>query len=94
MNERQSFHHSQSKVFCRNFLGLWQLIYWKIHVIYRRRIAFLRGKENQYTKKKTESYVSSGFGNGISRGWEQKDRQLEDLPQPDLAVYLKDFFCR
>ena len=33
---------------------------------------FLEGEENQNTKIKTESYVFSGLGNGISRGWEQK----------------------
>ena len=31
---------------------------------------FLEGEENQYTKRKTESYVFSGFGAGMSRGWE------------------------
>ena len=31
---------------------------------------FLEGEENQYTKRKTESYVFSGFGVGMSRGWE------------------------
>ena len=25
---------------------------------------------------------------------ENENRQLEDLPPADLAVYLKDFFCR
>ena len=29
---------------------------------------FVKGKENQNTKRKTESYVINGFGNGISRG--------------------------
>ena len=33
---------------------------------------FLEGKENQNTERKTESYVFSGFGDGISRGWERK----------------------
>ena len=33
---------------------------------------FLEGKENQYTKRKTESCVFSGFGNGISYGRERK----------------------
>ena len=33
---------------------------------------FLEGEENQYTKRKTESYVFSGFGVGMSRGWEWK----------------------
>ena len=33
---------------------------------------FLEGKENQTKKRKTESFVFSGFGNCISRGWERK----------------------
>ena len=32
----------------------------------------LEGEENQTTKRKTESYVFLGFGNGISRSWERK----------------------
>ena len=32
---------------------------------------FLEGEENKYTKR-TESYVFSDFGNGVSRGWERK----------------------
>ena len=31
---------------------------------------FQEGEENQYTKRKTESYVFSGFGVSISLGWE------------------------
>ena len=31
---------------------------------------FLEGEKNQYTKRKTESYVFRGFGVGISFGWE------------------------
>ena len=36
-NERQSPHHSQSKVVtvCRNFFGLWLLKHWKIRIAYR-----------------------------------------------------------
>ena len=33
---------------------------------------FLKEKENQYAKRKAESYVFSGFNNSISRGWERK----------------------
>ena len=33
---------------------------------------FLEGEENQNTERKTKSCVFSGFGNGISRGSEQK----------------------
>ena len=32
----------------------------------------LEGEENQYTERKTESYVFSGFGVSISLGWEWK----------------------
>ena len=37
LNERQSPHHSQSKVVtvCRNFFGLWLLKHWKIRIAYR-----------------------------------------------------------
>ena len=33
---------------------------------------FLKGEENQYTERKTESYVFSGFSVSISLGWEWK----------------------
>ena len=33
---------------------------------------FLEGEENQYIKRKTESYLFSGFGGSISLGWEWK----------------------
>ena len=33
---------------------------------------FLEEGENQNTKRRTESYVFSGFGDGNSRGWEWK----------------------
>ena len=33
---------------------------------------FLKGEENQVNKRKTESYAFSGFGNGISCGWERQ----------------------
>ena len=33
---------------------------------------FLEGKENQYMKRKTQSYVFSDFGNGLCRSWERK----------------------
>ena len=74
MNERQSLHHSLSMVVCRNIFGLWLLKNWNIHIdAFRQwRSNFLRKEENQNTKWKTESYVFSDFGNGISRGWEQK----------------------
>ena len=33
---------------------------------------FLEGEENQYTKGKNESYIFSGFSNGVSCCWERK----------------------
>ena len=65
MNEQQSLHHSQSKVFCRDVFGLWLLTDSDVQT-------FLEGKENQNTQRKTDSYVFSGFVYGISRGWERK----------------------
>ena len=71
MNEGWILHHSQSKVVCRDFFGLWLLKHWQIRNAYRQqRLNFPRrgGKQN----KKTESYVFSGLGNDIPRGWERK----------------------
>ena len=48
---------------------------------------FLEGKENQYSKRKTEMYVLSILA-AESENW-----QLEDLPPADVTVYLKDYFC-
>ena len=49
---------------------------------------FLEGKENQYTKRKTESYVLSGLSNSISCRWERKSA-TGILPQAHLAVTWK-----
>ena len=74
MKERQSLHHSQSKVVCRNIFQLWLLENWNIRIeAYRQwRWNFLRKEKYQNTKWKTDSYVFSGFSNGISRGCERK----------------------
>ena len=61
MNERQSLHHSQSKIVCRNFFGLWLIEHWKIVIAYRQ----WRSNFPRRERRKTESYVFSGFGNGI-----------------------------
>ena len=45
---------------------------------------FVEGGENQYTKRKTEIYVFSGFGVSISFAWNE-NRQLEDLPLADFG---------
>ena len=77
MNERQSLHHSQSKVVCRNLFGL---LHWKIRIAFRKwRSNFSSRKTNQNMKRKTESYVFSGFGNCSAA--DNENRQMEDLPQ-------------
>ena len=43
-------------------------------------VTFLEGDKKQYTKRKTESYVFSGFGVSILSA-ENENRQLEDLLQ-------------
>ena len=84
VNERRSFHHSQSKVVCRICFGLWLLKHWKTRVAFRQwRSSFSRrGRKPKYGKK-YESYEFSGFSNGIYQGWERKS----------TTVYLKDFLC-
>ena len=56
------------KVVCRNFLGLWVLKHSKIYITAGRQwlLKFPRRGRN------TESYLLSGFGNGIFRGSERK----------------------
>ena len=53
MNERQSRHHSQSKVICRNFFGLWLLNTKKISIANRQwRSNFpWRRRKPKYEKK-------------------------------------------
>ena len=80
INERQSLHHSQSKVFCRNFFGLWLLKHWQWRSI------FPRGGN---TERKTESYVFSGFSR-----LRTKIKNWKICHRPILTVYLKDFFYR
>ena len=65
-------YHSQFMVVCRIFFGLWLLKYWRVCIVYRQWRSNFPGKENQNKKSRTGSYVFSGFGNGISRGWERK----------------------
>ena len=65
--ERQSLHDSQFKVLCRDFLRWWRLEHWKIRIAHRQ-WTLQESEENQYTKRKTQSYIFSGFGYGISRG--------------------------
>ena len=39
---------------------------------YRLHTVTFKTEENQITKRKTDNYVFSGFGDGVSRGWERK----------------------
>ena len=71
MNERQSFHDSQYKLFVgafSNYGGTKNSVSLTDSEVQ----TFLEGEKNQYTKRKTESYVFSGFGVSISLGWEWK----------------------
>ena len=61
------------QVVCRSFLKSWRLNTKKSVSLTDSEVqTFLEGEENQYTKRKTESYVFSGFGVSISLGWEWK----------------------
>ena len=56
-----------------NVLGLWLLQHLEIRFAQRKgRETFQDREENHNAKRKTESYVFSGFDNGIPRGWERK----------------------
>ena len=74
MNERQSLHDSQYKLFVgasSNFMADKTLK--KTLLMTDSEVqTFLKGEENQYTERKTESYVFSGFSVSISLGWEWK----------------------
>ena len=72
------------QVVYRSFLKLWRLNTKRsVSLTDSEAQTFLEGEENQYTKRKTESYVFSGFGVSISLGWELE--QLEDLPLADFG---------
>ena len=56
---------------------------------------FLEGEENQNTERKLEPKVTYSVALVMAfLAGENENRQVEDLPQADLAVCLKDFFCR
>ena len=66
-----------------NINGLWLLKQWKIGITNRQwRSNFPWSGRKLKKRKKTKCFVLSGFGNGISSGWEGKSiLQLKDLPQ-------------
>ena len=67
MNERQSLHNSQYKLFVGAFSNYGgQNAKNSVSLTDIEVQTFLEGEENQYTKRKTESYVFSGFGVSIS----------------------------
>ena len=84
MNERQSPHHSQSKVVCRNFFGLWLLVHWKIRIAYRQWRSNWKGRKTKIPDEKPKVTLSIALGNGISCGWERKSTTW-DLVQPDFG---------
>ena len=53
---------------------------------------FLKGEENQYTKRKTESYVFSGFSVSISLGWEWKSTTRRFVTGPFLPFTWETSF--
>ena len=55
----------------------------EIRIAYSAVQTFYEGEENQNTKKMMAFLAA-----------ENENRQLDDLRQTDLAVYLKDFFFR
>ena len=73
MNERQSLHHSQYKLFVGVFSNYGGYNTKKSVSLADNEVqTFLEREENQYTKRKTESCVFSGFGVSISLVWEWK----------------------
>ena len=64
-----AFRLMKMKVFCQNLFGLRRIKHWKIRIAYRQ---WHSNFPRRGRKRKTGNYVFSGFGNGISRGWEQK----------------------
>ena len=80
MSEQQSLRHFQSKVFCRNFLGLWLLKHSKIPYLLQT-VTFklsLKGKKTNLGKEKPKvSYFVALVVAFIAA--ENENRQMEDL---------------
>ena len=93
-NERQNLRHSQSKVVCGNFLGLWRLTLKNSYHL--RTVTFKlswKGKKTSVRKEKPKVTHSMALMTAFLEA-ESENRLLEDLSQADLAVYLKHFFCQ
>ena len=81
MNERQSLHHPQSKVVCRNLFGLWLLKHWKTRIAYKQWRSNSEGVKYEIRKEKPKvTYLVMAFPAA-----ENENRQLEDLPQADFC---------
>ena len=81
MNERQSLHHSQCEVVCRNFFGLRLMKHWKSVSLTDRDVqTFLEREE----KEKSETAYSVTLVMTFLAA-ESENRQLKDLPQADLG---------
>ena len=82
MNERGSLHHFQPKVVCQNFSDYGWLNTEKFILLKDSDIQnFLEKEENQNAQRKTEGYILSGFGKGISCGYNNFIAFLWDLTQ-------------
>ena len=93
MNERQSLHHSQSKVVCRNLFGLWLLKHWKIRIAFRkwRSNFFLVGKQTKIRKEKPKVTYSVALVIAVRLITKIDKWKICHRPQI-LAVNLKDLF--
>ena len=82
-----------SIVVCRNFLRLWLLKHWKIRIAYRQWHSHFPWRERRPKyERKTESYVISGFGDGISRGWGRKSTNGRFATSRFLSCTLRNSF--
>lgn len=82
MNERGSLHHFQLKVVCQNFSDYGWLNTEKFILLKDSDIQnFLEKEENQNAQRKTEGYILSGFGKGISCSYNNFIAFLWDLTQ-------------
>ena len=91
MNERQSLHHSQSKVVCRNFFGLWLRKHRKIRIAYRqwRSNSPSRGKTKIRSEKPKVTYSAALVMAFLAA--ENENRQLENMLQAAFGCLPERF---
>ena len=96
MNEWQRLHYSQAL----KFSGTMAAEIFRNSKTDRDVSNFLEGEENQNTKRKTGSYVFSGFGtSGVSRGWERNffrvfGRVPDKISSVDEEKVINWEFCK